>query len=75
MDEVKELKKKLADWCDEHHKTDKTFSLQLKTPKIKSREKKINTKTFHGAGICVPVDSRFLNFHFYHLKFKNFKYF
>lgn len=57
-EDVKELKKKLTEWCDEHHKSDKTFSLQLKTPKIKAREKRINCKTFHGAGICVPVDSR-----------------
>lgn len=58
MADIKDLKAKLSKWCEERHKNDKTFSLQLKTPKIKSREKKINCKTFHQAGICVAVDSR-----------------
>lgn len=58
MDEIKELKAKLVQWVDEHHKDGRIFSLQLKTPKIKAREKKINCKTFHQAGICVPVDSK-----------------
>lgn len=56
--ELNEFKNKFNKWCDEHHKNDKKFSLQLKTPRIKSREKKINCKTIHGVGIVVPVDSR-----------------
>lgn len=32
------------------------YSLDLKTQAMKKREKLVNSKTFHGAGICVPVD-------------------
>ena len=58
LNDLKDLKQKLNDWCDERHKGDKTFSLQLKTPKIKAREKKMNCKLFHTAGLVVPVDSK-----------------
>ncbi|CAD5115084.1 DgyrCDS4097 [Dimorphilus gyrociliatus] len=33
-----------------------SYSLDVKTPKMKKRDKLVNSKTFHGAGICVPVD-------------------
>lgn len=57
-DELNEFKKKFTEWCDTHYKGDKKFSLQIKTPKIKSREKKVVCKTMHQAGLVVSVDSR-----------------
>ena len=33
------------------------FSLESKTPEMKQREKKVVCKTFHGAGLVVPVDA------------------
>jgi hypothetical protein len=48
----------MNDWCDERYKGNKTFSLQLKTPRTKAREKKTNCKLFHSAGLVVPVDSK-----------------
>ena len=56
--ELNEFKKKFTDWCESHHKNDKKFSLQLKTVKTKSRDKKVNCKTIHQAGLVVPVDTR-----------------
>lgn len=35
----------------------KNFSLDLKSKKMKDRDKKVVCKTFHGAGIVVPVDA------------------
>eukprot|EP00069_Balaena_mysticetus_P001423 bmy_15277T0 len=32
------------------------FSLEQRTVKMKQRDKKVVTKTFHGAGLVVPVD-------------------
>ncbi|KAF6094218.1 histone PARylation factor 1 [Phyllostomus discolor] len=32
------------------------YSLEQKTKKMKQRDKKVVTKTFHGAGLVVPVD-------------------
>ena len=58
LEDLKLLKKQLNDWCEERHKGNKCFSLQLKTPRIKSREKKMNCKLFHTAGLVVPVDSK-----------------
>ncbi len=55
--ELRELKKKLDSWLDSRD-LKKKFSLQLVTPRIKSREKKVNCKTLHQAGLVVPVDSR-----------------
>jgi hypothetical protein len=52
----KNLQKQLKDWCAT--KTKSKYSLELITPKIKLREKKVNCGTFHTAGICVPVDGR-----------------
>ncbi|KAL8593857.1 hypothetical protein ACOMHN_018069 [Nucella lapillus] len=36
--------------------SDGGYSLELKTKGMKEREKKVVTKTFHGAGLVVPVD-------------------
>ena len=58
LEDLKNLKKQMTDWCDSRYKGNKTFSLQLKTPKTKSREKKMNCKLFHSAGLVVPVDSK-----------------
>ena len=33
------------------------FSLESKTPEMKQRDKKVVCKTFHGAGLVVPVDA------------------
>jgi hypothetical protein len=55
---LKNFKDTLLKWCNDKYGKNKSFSLNLKTPKIKEREKKINCKTFHQAGICVPVDSK-----------------
>jgi len=57
-EKLNKFKSKFSKWCDENHKNDKQFSLLLKTPKIKSREKKVNCKTIHQAGIVVPMNSR-----------------
>jgi len=54
--ELNDLKKKLSEFCEKHYKSE--FSLHLKTPKIKEREKKVNCKTFHGAGIFVPTNAQ-----------------
>jgi hypothetical protein len=48
---INRFKDKLVKWCDKKH------SLELKTSKIKARDKIINCKTFHGAGLSVPVTS------------------
>ncbi len=52
--ELNELKKSLSDFCD---KSVNKYPIQMKTQKIKDRDKKVNAKTFHDGGICVPVDS------------------
>jgi hypothetical protein len=36
--------------------TEKGFSLEQRTSRMKERDKKVVSKTFHGAGIVVPVD-------------------
>ena len=46
-----QLKEKLTEWAKHHN-----FSLEQKTKTMKARDKKVVTKTFHGAGIVVPVD-------------------
>lgn len=46
---IRQLKDKLLKWCD------KKYSLELKTPKIKTRDKTLNCKTFHNSGLCVPI--------------------
>ena len=33
------------------------YSLEMKTKAMKARDKKVNCKTFHNAGIVVPVDA------------------
>ena len=48
---LKELKDKLLEWAKRHN-----FSLERKTAAMKARDKKVVSKTFHGAGIVVPVD-------------------
>ncbi|XP_076316238.1 histone PARylation factor 1-like [Tachypleus tridentatus] len=51
-DKLLEIQETLKKWADKHH-----YSLETKTMNIKKRNRKIVTKTFHGAGIVVPVDS------------------
>jgi hypothetical protein len=53
LNDLKDLKLKLTEFSNA-----KKHSLQIKTPKIKAREKKINCKTFHDAGLFVKVDSK-----------------
>lgn len=48
---VLELQNKLKSWAKAHH-----FSLETKTAKMKSRDKKAVCKCFHGVGVVVPVD-------------------
>ena len=48
---LSELKSKLVSWSKE-----KCFKLEEKTSNMKVRDKKVVSKTFHGAGIVVPVD-------------------
>ena len=48
---LKELKDKLLEWAIRHH-----LSVLQKTAAMKARDKKVVSKTFHGAGIVVPVD-------------------
>ena len=57
-EELKNLKKDVLKWFENHHHEEKTFTLNVKTPKIKAREKKVNCKTFNQFGIVVPVDSK-----------------
>jgi len=45
------LKKKIVDAAEKYH-----CSLEKKTKAMKERDKKVVCKTFHGAGIVVPVD-------------------
>ncbi len=52
--ELNELKKCLKNFCE---KSKNKYLLQTKTKQIKDRDNKVNAKTFHDAGICVPVDS------------------
>ena len=42
----------------EEFANEKGFSLNQKTQKMKEREKKIVSKSFHGVGIVVPVDKK-----------------
>lgn len=58
LDDLKNLKKQFTKWFDDHYHDDKLLTLNIKTPKIKSREKKTNCKTFNQFGIVVPVDSK-----------------
>nr|XP_028599040.1 histone PARylation factor 1 isoform X2 [Podarcis muralis] len=60
---LKELmdKKKISILKDIDEKLTKTakelgYSLEQKTMKMKQRDKKVVTKTFHGAGLVVPID-------------------
>ncbi|CAF0711664.1 unnamed protein product [Brachionus calyciflorus] len=57
QEDLKLIKTKFDEWCD-RLKVSKSFSLSLKSPKIKSRDKKINATIFNTAGIVVPVDSK-----------------
>lgn len=34
------------------------YPLELKTKSMKARDKKVVTKSFHGAGIVVPIDEQ-----------------
>jgi len=55
--ELRDLKTKIESWL-ESKDLKKKFSMQPVTPRIKSREKKVNCKTLHQAGLVVPVDPR-----------------
>jgi hypothetical protein len=55
LNDLKDLKKNLTNWCE---KSKHDWPLQIKTAKLKARDKRVNCKTFHEAGICVEVDSR-----------------
>ncbi|XP_070552790.1 histone PARylation factor 1-like [Ptychodera flava] len=48
--EIKKLDDNLTKWAKKSK-----FSLEPKTKSMKNRDKKVVTKTFHGAGIVVPV--------------------
>ena len=48
---LKSLKTSVTDWANR-----KDFSLELKTKAMKARDKNTVTKTFHAAGLVVPVD-------------------
>ena len=48
---MKELSERLKDCAEKHN-----YSLEQKTKKMKDRDKKVVCKSFHGAGIVVPVD-------------------
>ena len=50
-DKLKELSGRLKDCAEKHN-----YSLETKTKKMKERDKKVVCKTFHGAGMVVPVD-------------------
>ena len=50
-EKLKELSERLKDWAMKHK-----FSLDQKTKRMKERDKKVVCKSFHGAGIVVPVD-------------------
>ena len=48
---LQHLEEEIVAWAKK-----KNFSLDLKSKKMKDRDKKVVCKTFHGAGIVVPVD-------------------
>ena len=48
---MKELSGRLKECAEKH-----SYSLEAKTKKMKERDKKVVCKTFHGAGMVVPVD-------------------
>ena len=50
-EKLKELSERLKAWAVKH-----SYSLELKTKRMKERDKKVVCKSFHGAGIVVPVD-------------------
>ncbi|XP_038055223.1 histone PARylation factor 1-like [Patiria miniata] len=52
QNKIQSLHKPLIDWAKKCG-----HSLESKTQGMKIREKKVVTKTFHGAGIVVPVDA------------------
>ncbi|KAL0272790.1 UNVERIFIED_CONTAM: hypothetical protein PYX00_005632 [Menopon gallinae] len=47
------FKESLSKWAQ-----DNKFTLEKSTSKIKARQRRVNSKTFHGAGIVVPVDKK-----------------
>ncbi|XP_033631431.1 histone PARylation factor 1-like [Asterias rubens] len=49
---IQSLQKPLTDWAKKSG-----HSLETKTKDMKARDKKVVTRTFHGAGIVVPVDA------------------
>ena len=48
---LQSLQEEIVSWAKK-----KKFSLDLKSKSMKDRDKKVVCKTFHGAGIVVPVD-------------------
>ena len=50
-EKLKQLSERLKAWATKH-----SYSLELKTKRMKERDKKVVCKSFHGAGIVVPVD-------------------
>ena len=49
---IQSLQKPLTDWAKKSG-----HSLETKTKDMKARDKKVVTRTFHGASIVVPVDA------------------
>ena len=49
---LSQLKEKLENWADK-----KSYPLEQKSKQMKERDKKVVCKSFHGAGIVVPVDA------------------
>lgn len=50
-EKLKKVQDEVVTWAKK-----KNYSLDLKSKKMKDRDKLVNCKTFHGAGIVVPVD-------------------
>ena len=46
------LKSKVTDWANKQN-----FPLESRTKAMKARDKKVVCRTFHGAGLVVPVDA------------------
>ncbi|XP_041462261.1 histone PARylation factor 1-like [Lytechinus variegatus] len=52
LEDLKKVDKSLTDWAKKCK-----HSLEARTKRMKDRDKKVVTKTFHKAGIVVPLDS------------------
>ena len=50
-DKIKKLKSDLTSWAGKH-----SLSLEMKTKAMKARDKLVVCKSFHGAGVVVPMD-------------------